>query len=411
VHPRPSLIELRTGVINYAIRSTVDPAKLKNFADHELADRCTRACLGLTATYATEAVFRAISECAGLNDNTVAVIRRLKTDQIAKSRMLRIIPDEEIAAPEDLGGMDRVLADVRRMAKSYTDSADAIKLRVPRGIVLAGVAGTGKTRVATSCAAVIREESGLDFPVIEVDIGSGLGHLVGQSEHSSREAQSIIEALGGCVLLFDEAEKMFAGGQSGEGDSGVMRRVFSGWLKWMQSRALRGDRTFIVMSMNDPSGIPPEMFRRFDATYFVGMPNETVRERIFQIHFRREMALCGGVEALKLTPANWEYLIGQTHNFTGDEIEKIVQYSRSLRFQIDGGTVPTMEDLSAAIVAIGQTTIVKIHHEVIDRLVKWAEGRAIPSDDMASLDATFRQPVIARPASRRSAGRFPHSNN
>lgn len=239
-----------------------------------------------------------------------------------------------------------------------------MQIDYPKGVVLIGVPGTGKSYVA---AAVSRL---LGLPGYIMDIGSVFGSLVGESEQRMRDAIRQIEAQQGCVLLLDEADKAFGGATDSQGDSGVTRRIFGQLLTWLSNKK---DRTFVIMTLNRTTGIPPEFLRagRFDAVWYTDLPTETERQQILQIHFKKR-----GVTAdqLCLTEDQWAMLAEQTQSFVGAELEQLVVESRYLSFERRASAVPTFEEIIEAKAAI--IPIATLEKEKIDEIREFCQNRA-----------------------------------
>jgi SpoVK/Ycf46/Vps4 family AAA+-type ATPase len=199
---------------------------------------------------------------------------------------------------------------LEKRTKSFTDSAREFGIPAPKGILLLGVQGCGKSLLAKAVAAH------WNLPLLKLDVGRIFGSLVGQSEENIRKAIAVAESVAPCVLWADELEKGFAGvGGSGVSDSGTTARVFATFLTWMSEKTAP---VFMIATANDVTALPPEMLRkgRFDEIFFVDLPDLEERKEIFAIHLKKRNR---PVENFDL-----QELAQKTRGFSGAEIEQVV---------------------------------------------------------------------------------------
>ncbi len=213
------------------------------------------------------------------NERIKAVdVQMAKEQIIKKSGLLEIIHTP--AGVNDIGGLDNMKKWLEKRRKAFFDheKAKAFGLPIPKGILIAGVPGTGKSLSAKACANM------LQLPLIRFDLGSIFTSLMGESEHRLRQVEKLIEVMSPCILWIEEIDKMF-GGSGGERDGGTSARIFGRFLTWMQEREEKGISAFIVATANDISKLPPEFIRkgRFDEVFFVDLPTATEREMIWAI--------------------------------------------------------------------------------------------------------------------------------
>jgi len=305
----------------------------------EFAQQIAVSLLGLTEAEAENCLSRCVVRDQGFSPTMLKMIKEEKSAIVKRSEILTYIPEDSVHARSDIGGYDAYLAWLDERKQSY--SADAKKLNIdpPRGVVIAGIPGTGKSMIAkATCRA-------LDLPGYVLDIGSLFGSKVGESEQRTREVLKQIDAQKGCVLVIDEADKALGNAHESQGDSGVTRRVFGQLLTWL---AESKSRTFVIVTLNRTNGLPPEFFRagRFDQMWFVDLPNEVERRQIFNIHMR----LRGTDPAtLPLTEDDWSALIKQTNEYVGAEIEEVVRNARYASFANQRNGAPTFEQLTKAV--------------------------------------------------------------
>ena len=262
-------------------------------------------------------------------------VTEAKAQMIKKSGLLEIYPAASI---DEVGGLCRLKEYVVNRAQAYEPNS---KLPKPKGILLVGVPGTGKSKTARAIASM------LQFPLLRLDIGALKNSLVGESERRMREATKIVDAFGNCVLFLDELEKMFSGTKGGMKDLGTTMGMFSHFL----TRANEQKSAFIVATANNIKELPPEFLRagRFDAIWFVDLPSRIEREEIIRIMNRKY-----GTSM----PIEWADTLNGS---TGSEIEQILRDSL-----FDG-----LESARNSLIPLSRTM-----KEDIEQLRTWARSRA-----------------------------------
>jgi SpoVK/Ycf46/Vps4 family AAA+-type ATPase len=256
--------------------------KIKDIEADE-KERIVQAAMGLTTCEAEAAFAKAFVERAGSKDKTPVAVSSLvlceKAATVKKTGILEYFHTNTTA--NDIGGLDNLKKWMGIRSKSFSKKAREFGLPMPRGILLVGLPGCGKSLTAKAASNI------LGVPLIKFDVGRVFGGLVGESEQNMRTAIQTAEAIGSCVLWIDEMEKAFAGMMnSNSGDSGTSQRVFGNFITWMQEKTCP---TFIVATVNRIEGLPPEMLRkgRFDEIFFVGLPSAKEREEILKIHVKK----------------------------------------------------------------------------------------------------------------------------
>lgn len=257
------------------------------------------------------------------------LILREKEQFIKKSGMLEIVNFTETL--DDIGGLENLKEWLARKAKIFANLDKAIKFGVdiPKGIMIIGMPGCGKSLTAKATAGLF------EIPLVRLDIGRLLGKYVGESEGNMRRALKLSEAISPCVLWIDEIEKAFAGVGSDGGGNDVTTRLFGQFLTWMQEKE---NTVFIVATANDISRMPPEFLRkgRFDELFFVDLPNGEERRKILDIHLKKRKKWNKGIDSIAL--------IKETAGFNGADLEAVVKDTIEVAF-IDGKTAITTEDL------------------------------------------------------------------
>lgn len=271
----------------------------------------------------------------------------------------------------DVGGLDVLKAWLKSRQTAFGSSkARERNIPEPKGLLLLGVPGSGKSLTARSIA----KEWGL--PLLRLDAGRLFGSLVGQSENQTRQAIEAAEACSPCVLWIDEIEKAFGGG--GGLDGGTSLRVFGAILTWLQDKKTP---VFVVATANKASTVPPELLRkgRFDEVFFVGLPSVKERAEIFKIHLAKRKRT--------LTKDEIEVLANQSERFSGAEIEQAVIDGMFTAYNEADRDI-TREDIS---VCINNTNpLAKTRAEEIRADEQWAStrARAASSEQKFSKQAT-----------------------
>ncbi len=318
-------------------------------------DRILDAATGLTCTEAENAFALSVIECRCINP---AVIAREKALTVKKNGLLEIVEVRERL--EDIGGLDCLKAWLTQRRDAFGERARTYKLPSPKGVLLLGVSGTGKSLTAKAAANV------LGRPLIKLDIGALMGSLVGESEANLRAAIHVAEAIAPCILWVDELDKGLAGSKSsGSTDGGTSARVFGSLISWMQERTAP---VFMIATANDVTQLPPELLRkgRWDEIFWTDLPTMAEREAIWRIKIAQVERDPGGYDLKALT--------ADSEGYTGAEIEGIV--ADSLYRAFAEAREPTLKDLQQA---LRDTVPLSKLSDQVDALRKWAKGRARPA--------------------------------
>jgi hypothetical protein len=236
-----------------------------------------KAAQGLTLAEAELALGKAITEDKCLDLDDIQAIVQEKKQIVRKTGILSF---EEPGRMEDVGGLEQLKAWLKKRTNIFSEDARRYGLVAPKGVLLTGVPGCGKSLCAKAMA------SYWAVPILRLDMGAVYGGLVGQSEANMRKAIKCAEAMAPCILMVDEIEKGLAGSSGGGGDGGTSTRVFGTLLSWMSDKTAQ---VFVVATANEFDRLPPELLRkgRFDEIFFVDFPHAGEREQIFQIHVRK----------------------------------------------------------------------------------------------------------------------------
>jgi len=244
---------------------------------------------------------------------------------------------------------------------AYSPEARAYGLPAPKGAMLVGVPGCGKSLLAKAFA------TGLGVPLLRLDMGALKSKFVGESEGNFRKALRVVETVGRCVLWIDEIEKALAGATQGAADGGVSSDALGTLLSWMQDRP---GEAFVIATANKVEDLPPELLRkgRFDEIFFVDLPNEDERKSVLAATLRKHGRSKIEVDADKVAAA--------TDGYTGSEIAEIVPDAMFAAFA-DGKREITSDDLLTAAATV--VPLSKTAAEKIKTLREWAKGRARPA--------------------------------
>jgi len=236
-----------------------------------------------------------------------------KRQTILKSGMLEMVPIKE--GVDDIGGLENLKGWLKRKAVVLkdTDRAAGFGVDIPKGVLIAGVPGCGKSLNAKAAASLF------GIPLLRMDIGRLMGKYVGESEANMRRAIKLAEAISPCVLWVDELEKAFSGIGGDGGGADVATRLFGNFLTWLQEKE---STVFVVATANNITKLPPELMRkgRFDEIFYVGLPKKAEREKIFEIHIRKR-------RSQDLTGIDIPDLASRTDGYSGADIEGVVKES------------------------------------------------------------------------------------
>ena len=271
--------------------------------------------LGLTLQEVENALARAMVERGKLSIEELSVILDEKNQVIKKTGILEFVKSD--LNINDVGGLENLKRWLLKRNKSWSDNAAKYNLPAPKGVLITGVPGCGKSLTAKSISAMWK------LPLLRLDMGKIFSGIVGSSEENMRKAIQTAEAVAPSILWIDEIEKGFSGVSSSGGDSGISTRIFGTFLTWMQDKV---KPVFVVATANNISELPSEMLRkgRFDEIFFVDLPTEKERHDIFRLHLSRRLTnseISGGI-------LDDKFLVGElekeTEGFSGAEIEQTV---------------------------------------------------------------------------------------
>ncbi|MFC3773674.1 AAA family ATPase [Paenibacillus sp. GCM10012303] len=282
-----------------------------------------------------------------------------KSNIIRKSGLLEFIPADHTT--EEIGGLDLLKAWLSERKRAFSEKAQAFGLPNPKGVLVVGVPGSGKSLSAKAIS------SAWNLPLLRFDIGKVFGSLVGQSEEQMRRALQLAETISPCILWIDELEKGMAGLQgSGASDSGVTARVLGTFLTWMQEKTRP---VFVFATANNVNALPPELLRkgRFDELFYVDLPSEVERKDILRIHLTKRRR---NPEAFDLGQ-----LARESDGFGGAEIEQAIVSGLYRAFSLNRD-LQTTDIVEACRATKPLSQIMKAH---IERIREWGATNARPA--------------------------------
>jgi len=328
----------------------------------ETKEKLVTASLGFTLNEAENAFARAIVVDKSLGPEDVDKILEEKKQVIRKSGFLEYFNSTEMMA--NVGGLDQLKDWLEGRGRAFSTKAKEYGLPAPKGILLIGVQGCGKSLTAKAVAGLWK------LPLLRFDVGKVFSGIVGSSEDNMRRAIRSAESVAPVVLWIDEIEKALSGVHSSTfSDAGTSARVFSTFITWLQEKT---KPVFVVATANNISQLPPELLRkgRFDEIFFVDLPSREERKEIYSIHIKKK----------KRDPSKFdlEKLAAESDGFSGAEIEQAVVSGLFDSFVkerdlSDGDIIKSVKETVPLSVTM---------KEDIDKLREWAKVRARPASSI-----------------------------
>ena len=318
-----------------------------------LLDEIVTAFKGLSKLEIETILALDVSSRGKIDRDTIRLIIEQKQQMIRKAGILEMIPVNE--GLEYIGGLENLKEWLEKKSVILKDmeKAKEFGVELPKGVLIAGVPGCGKSLNAKASAKLF------EVPLLKLDMGRLMGKYVGESEANLRHAISLAEAIAPCVLWVDELEKAFAGIGGNGGGAEVTTRLFGQFLTWMQEKK---SAVFVVATANDIMKLPPELMRkgRFDEIFYVKLPTKEERRKIFKIHIKKRRP--GDLPGIDVGS-----LVDKTDGYSGADIEGVVKDGIESAY-VKGKPCVSTEDIRNA---IGVTHSLKeIMKEDIDKLEK-----------------------------------------
>jgi ATP-dependent 26S proteasome regulatory subunit len=319
-------------------------------------DEIVRCCQGLSIERVRRVLAKAIATHGKLEVDDLELILQEKRTIIRQTQILEFYPATEQIS--DIGGLDNLKEWLLRRGSAFSEQARQYGLPHPRGLLLVGIQGTGKSLTAKAIA------HHWHLPLLRLDVGRLFGGLVGESESRTRQMIQLAEALAPCILWIDEIDKAF-GGFDSKGDAGTTSRVFGTFITWLAEKT---SPVFVVATANNIQALPPEILRkgRFDEIFFVGLPHQDERRAIFEVHLSR-------LRPHNLKNYDLDRLAYETPDFSGAEIEQSLIEAMHIGFSQNRDF--TNDDILEAVSQI--IPLARTAAEQIEFLQAWAaSGKA-----------------------------------
>ena len=358
--PPPDEAEL-TEIVKETVRSISKSRRIEASIRRSTLEAIAATLRGLTRRQAVRVVTSAVVEDDRFDDADLEQVMLHKRN--ACGDLAGVL--EFVQAPtsmDEIGGLARLKSWLAARDLRSAREAEEFGLASPRGVLLLGVQGAGKSLASKAVATAWK------VPLLRLDAGSLFDRFVGESERRLRDSLAQADRMSPAVLWIDEIEKGFASASSQSSDGGLSRRMFGALLTWMQERR---SATFLVATANDVSALPPEFLRkgRFDEIFFVDLPDASVRGMILAIHLRKR----------RRDPARFDLarLAAATEGYSGAEIEAGIESALRVAFA-DGRRELTNEDLLASYA--GSPPLSVVMADRIAELREWARPRCVPAD-------------------------------
>ncbi len=366
--PLPTLSEIKAKFDKMITQNTqIDTSGL----DEEGKEKLCKAAMGLTLQEAENAFALAMVNDGKVDVSDLDIILSEKMQVIKKTGILEFInTDIKIS---DVGGLENLKSWLNKRNNSWSESAKKYCLPAPKGVLITGVPGCGKSLTAKAMSAAWQ------LPLLKLDFGKIFSGIVGSSEENMRKAIKTAEAVAPSILWVDEIEKSLSGLNS-NGDSGTSSRIFGTFLTWMQEKTAP---VFVIATANNINSLPAELLRkgRFDEIFFVDLPTQREREEIFKLHLSKRLKDKDVASKIEVNSDLYKQLAQMTEGFVGAEIEQVVISAlyeaffnkRPLEFSDLANTIKNVVPLSVT------------QKEQILAIRQWANIRAVAAtkkDDM-----------------------------
>lgn len=344
-------------ILDAAVDNLPDDVK-KNAAPNGTRAAAIDAAIGLSGEEAAACFARSLVQLRKIDPTLIA---KEKKRVVARERVLEWY-DPIPGGLDAVGGLENLKAWLVSRSSAYSPKARAYGLPAPKGALIVGVPGCGKSLIAKAIA------TPLNCPLLRLDLGALKSKFVGESEQNLRKAFEVIAAIGRCVVWLDEIEKALQGATSGSADGGVSSDALGAILSWMQER--QGE-AFVIATANDVSSLPPELLRkgRFDELWFVDLPTSTERIEIVSAALRSH----GRKSDPEGSTVDVAEVAAVTEGFTGAEIAAIIPDALFTAFADGEREIETKDVVAAAATVTPLATTAK---DKIERLREWGKQRA-----------------------------------
>ncbi|MBN1044358.1 AAA family ATPase [Clostridium botulinum] len=359
----PTIDEIKS-LLNEMIDMNKQGGRIIIDLDESEKEKLCKAALGLTLQEAENAFARGMVEDGRMNIGDLEIILEEKCQVIKKTGILEF--EKSNLNMNDVGGLENLKRWVSKRNKSWLDSAQKYNIPAPKGVLITGVPGCGKSLTAKAISAMWQ------LPLLRLDMGKIFSGIVGSSEENMRKAIKTAEAVAPSILWIDEIEKGFSGASSSSGDSGTSTRIFGTFLTWMQEKT---KPVFVVATANNISSLPSELLRkgRFDEIFFVDLPTKNERKDIFRLHLKKRLTNEEVCKDVSITDELLSELADLTEGFVGAEIEQAVVAALFEAFSEERGL--QISDLEKVIKNTVPLSVTQA--EQIISIREWANVRAV----------------------------------
>jgi ATP-dependent 26S proteasome regulatory subunit len=324
--------------------------------DSQLFENLTRACQGLSLERIRRVLSKIIATYKTIDKNSIGILLSEKKQIISQTEILEYTSvDEKIT---NLGGLDNLKDWLRKRKTAFGIQASNYGLPTPRGLLLVGIQGTGKSLTAKAIA------NEWELPLLKLDVGKLFGGIVGESESRLRQMINLAETISPCILWIDEIDKAFSSTES-KGDSGTSNRVLATFVSWLSEKK---KPVFVIATANNIDLLPLEIIRkgRFDEIFFLDLPKKEEREEIFKIHIK------------EFRPNSWESfdyskLAELSESFSGAEIRQSIIEGMYLAFYEKREF--TTDDISMALTEL--IPLANLESNQMIKLQNWASSGRI----------------------------------
>jgi SpoVK/Ycf46/Vps4 family AAA+-type ATPase len=291
--------------INYELKRLIESLNIE--IDQQILESLTRACQGLSLERIRRVLSKIIATYKTIDENSIKLLLNEKKQIISQTEILEYWSVDETMSK--IGGIDNLKNWLKKRKTSFGIQASNYGLPTPRGLLLVGIQGTGKSLTAKAIA------TEWQLPLLKLDVGKLFGGIVGESESRLRQMIEVAETISPCILWIDEIDKAFSNNSS-TGDSGTSNRVLGTFISWLSEKT---KPVFVVATANNVELLPLEIIRkgRFDEIFFLDLPQKREREQIFKIHIQ------------EFRPNSWESfdyskLAQLSEAFSGAEIRQSI---------------------------------------------------------------------------------------
>ncbi len=340
-------------LVMQVLKSVPDDLCTQVRTDPAYREKVVEAALGLTAVEASNVFSKSLIV---KHDFDIETIVDEKKNLIRKNGLLEFYQSD--LKLRDIGGLEILKSWLKTRNLAFSSKAREFGLPLPKGILLLGLPGCGKSLTAKSVGALWK------MPLLRLDVGKVFSSLVGSSEENMRKAIATAEAVAPCILWMDELEKGFSGTKSsGSTDGGTGARVFGSFITWLQEKT---SPVFVIATANDVSQLPPELLRkgRFDEIFFVDLPSPSERKTIIEIHLIKKNR--------KVADFDISRIVAATQGFSGSEIEQAIVSALFDAYE-------ARKDIDTDSVVRSCNEIIPLSYQMkerIDYMRDWAKSRA-----------------------------------